>query len=116
MPYQYGEPIRAEDGVLFRVENHGLDSFLFRVDHNALKRLSDIAPYAQDPLDSVPQGYAAHLPQQFPDSDNRMDTLDIYNKYRDVIHKAADSLITAGARGDPIVISPDLLEREYRDQ
>lgn len=44
-----------------------------------------------------------------------MDTLDIYNKYRDVIHKAADSLITAGARGDPIVISPDLLEREYKD-
>lgn len=116
MPHQYGEPIRAEDGVLFRVENHGLGSFLFKVDYAGLERLSAIAPDEKNPLESVPQGYAAHLPQPFADADIRMDTVDVYNKYRNVIHKAAESLIDSGAQGDPVVIPADLLEREYRSE
>lgn len=100
--------------MLFRVEDHGCDNFLFRVAHGALKRLSDIVPDDEALLDSIPQGYAAHLPQRFPGSDSRLDALNIYNKYRDVIHKAAESLVAAGVRGDPIMISADLLEREYK--
>lgn len=114
MPYQYGEPVRGEDGVLFRVNDHGEASYLFKVSRTALEHLSSIDPESKNPLDYVNRGYTAQLPHPFADADNRMDSVDIYNKYRDVIHKAAVSLLEMKAAGDPIAISGELLEREYR--
>ena len=51
MTYRYDEPIRAEDGVLFRVHDHALRSFLFKVDKPVLEALyvADIGP--KNPID-----------------------------------------------------------------
>lgn len=113
MPYQYGEPVRAPDGVLFRVNDHGESSHLFKVDRAALQYLSAIPPDQKNPLDVVTRGYAASPPHRFPDADNHLDVVDVFNKYRDVIHKVAVGLLENGMEGDPIEISPAQLEREY---
>jgi hypothetical protein len=39
--------------------------------------------------------------------------VDVFNKYRDVIHKAAVSMLDEGKRGDPLEIPASLLEHEY---
>ena len=114
MPYQYGEPVRAQDGgVMFRVNDHGQASFLFKVDWAALDYLSALAPDQKNPLDVVTRGYAAQPPRRFSDADNHLDVVDVFNKYRDVIHKVAVGLIEDGAKGDPIEISLKQLEQQY---
>lgn len=106
--------MRAQDGgVLFRVNDHGEASFLFKVDWAALDHLSALAPDQKNPLDVVTRGYAAQPPRRFSDADNHLDVVDIFNKYRDVIHKAAVGLIEDGVGGDPIEISLQRLEQEY---
>jgi hypothetical protein len=114
MPYQYGEPVRTQDGgVMFRVEDHGQASFLFKVEWATLSYLSALAPDQKNPLDVVTRGYAAQPPRRFSDADNHLDVVDVFNKYRNVIHKVAVGLIEDGASGDPIEISPQRLEQEY---
>lgn len=114
MPYQYGEPVRSyDDGVMFRVNDHGQESYLFKVEWTALAYLSDLAPDQKNPLDVVTRGYPAHPPRRFSDADNHLDVVDVFNKYRDVIHKAAVGLIEDGVTGDPIDISMQRLEQEY---
>jgi hypothetical protein len=114
MPYQYGEPVRSQDnGVMFRVNDHGQRSYLFKVDWAALAYLSELVPDQKNPLDVVSRGYAAQLPRRFADADNHLDVVDVFNKYRDVLHKVAVALIEDGAQGDPIGISVQQLERDY---
>jgi hypothetical protein len=116
MSYQYGEPVRAQDGVLFRVENHGQQSYLFKVGQPALEYLAMVSADRKNPLDPVNRGYTAQLPHSPANADGHMDTVDVFNKYRDVIHKAAVSMLTAGMQGDPIEIPVSLLEREYTNE
>ena len=114
MPYLYGEPIRAQDGVLFRVDDHGRESWLFKVGQASLEYLASVPADRKNPLEPVNRGYTAQRPHASPDMDNHLDTVDVFNKYRDVIHKAADQLLSTGAQGDPIEIPATLLEHEYR--
>lgn len=114
MPYLYGEPVRAQDGVLFRVNSHGDElSYLFKVSQPVLEYLSSIPADRKNPLEPVTRGYVAKPPHGAPNMDNHLDTVDVFNKYRDVIHKAAVSMLDSGAEGDPIEIPANLLEREY---
>lgn len=113
MPYLYGEPVRAQDGVLFRVDSHGRQSYLFKVGQQALEYLARVSADRKNPLDPVNRGYTAQLPHYPANADGHLDTVDVFNKYRDVIHKAAESLLADGQQGDPIEIPASLLEREY---
>lgn len=98
---------------MFRVNNHGEESHLFKVEWTALAYLSELAPDQKNPLDVVTRGYAAQPPRRFSDADNHLDVVDVFNKYRDVVHKVAVGLIEDGVRGDPIEISIERLELAY---
>ncbi|HYD33200.1 MAG TPA: hypothetical protein VEA39_01415, partial [Methylophilaceae bacterium] len=82
--------MRAQDGgVLFRVNDHGKISVLFKVQWATLDYLGALPPDQKNPLDMPTRGYPAHPPRRNPDDDNHLDVVDVFNKYRDVIHKAA---------------------------
>lgn|GEM_PF-6741114 len=106
--------MRAQDGgVMFRVNDHGQLSMLFKVEWATLDYLSSLAPDQKNPLEGLTRGYPAHPPRRFSDADNHLDVVDVFNKYRDVIHKVAVGLIESGTSGDPVEISPQILEQQY---
>jgi hypothetical protein len=97
MTYRYDEPIRAEDDVLFRVHDHALRSFLFKVDKPVLEALyvADIGP--RNPIDPADRGYPSQHLFRHVDDDRPFDSVDAYNHHRELIHRAAVTLIESRA-------------------
>jgi hypothetical protein len=109
MTYRFEEPIRAEDGVLFRVYDHEQCSYLFKVARQALEQLAAAALKPKNPVDPTNRGYASEQFQKLGRATNRPDHVDIYNQHRDAIHQVAVGLICAGISCDPCIITSEML-------
>ena len=109
MTFRFEEPIRTEDGVLFRVYDHEQHSYLFKVERQALEQLAAPALKPKNPVDPISRGYASEQFQKLGRATNRPDHVDIYNQHRDAIHFVAVKLICAGFSGDPCIITSEML-------
>ncbi len=114
MTYRYDEPIRAGDGVLFRVHDHALRSFLFKVGKPALEALYEADIGLKNPVDPADRGYPSQHVFRHVDDDRPFDSVDAYNHHREIIHRAALTLIEARAcRADgaePTTITREMLQ------
>ncbi|HEX5539235.1 MAG TPA: hypothetical protein VFX01_05540 [Methylophilaceae bacterium] len=110
MTYRYDEPIRAEDGVLFRIHDHALHSYLFKVDKAALEGLYNASLGKRNPVEPTDRGYPSQHAFAHVQSQQPFDVVDAYNHHREIIHQVAIALIKAGAPGDPIIITAPMLD------
>lgn len=111
MAYQYDEPIRTENGVLFRVHDHAQHSYLFKVEQRALEDLYDTSLGKKNPVEPTDRGYPSEHVFRHVEEDRPFNVVDAYNHHRELIHQAAVSLIDAKATGEPITITTDLLNK-----
>lgn len=110
MTYRYDEPIRAEDGVLFRVHDHTEQhSYLFKVEKTALQELYQTHLSKLNPIDPADRGYPSQHVYRHVDDQRPFDTVDAYNHHRERIHQVAVALLETQAEGDPITITPAML-------
>ena len=116
MTYRYDEPIRAEDGVLFRVHDHALRSFLFKVGKPALEALYETDIGRKNPIDPADRGYPSQRPFGHVDQERPFDSVDAYNHHREIIHRVAITLIEASAckpaEVEPVPITADMLKTD----
>lgn len=111
MTYRYDEPVRSEDGVLFRVHNHAQQSFLFKVEKSVLEQLYATRLGKRNPIDPTDRGYPSQHVFRHVDDQRPFDVVDAYNHHRELIHHAAVELIAAKASGDPIMIPLERLNQ-----
>lgn len=109
MTYRYDEPIRAEDGVLFRIHDHAQRSYLFKVEKSALEALYNVGLSKKNPLEPTDRGYPSQHVYGHVDKKRPFDVVDAYNHQREVIHQVAIALIAANVTGDPILITTEML-------
>lgn len=109
MTYRYDEPIRAEDGVLFRVHDHAGQSRLFKVEQAALEALYATGLSSKNPVDPADRGYPSQHTFRHVSRNQPFDTVDAYNHHREMIHQVAVALLSAGVAGDPVMITTEML-------
>ena len=114
MTYRYDEPIRAEDGVLFRMHDHALRSFLFKVSKPALEALYEADIGHKNPVDPADRGYPSQHVFRHVDPSQPFDSVDAYNHHREIVHRAAVKLIESRACQpdveEPVVITAGMLQ------
>lgn len=109
MTYRYDEPIRAEDGVLFRLHDHVQRSQLFKVEKAALEEMYNASLGRKNPPEPTDRGYPSQHVYHHVDDNRPFDVVDAYNHHREVIHQVAVALLAANVDGDPITITSEML-------
>lgn len=114
MTYRYDEPIRAEDGVLFRMHDHAMRSFLFKVSKPALEALYEADIGHKNPVDPADRGYPSQHVFRHVDAGQPFDGVDAYNHHREIVHRAAMALIESSAcrpdAEEPTLITTQMLQ------
>lgn len=107
MNYNYSRPVRAQDGVFFRMTDFNKRNYLFKVTQQALRQIAGSEVAVNNPLEPVDRGYPSDKP--LPEIQDQPSNIDVYNEHASEIHKIAEQLIDRKSQGEPIVIDPETL-------